>query len=111
MVYGLVAFLKKIAQEAIRMLFWRGRERSELGLTGISATRYPDGRRRKNLSAVCLRNAGELLWVFKYALKMSKQRLRHPFSYRELSSSLRSYPQRSDLFFFIFIILSLFYGF
>ena len=81
------------------------------GLTGISATRYLDGRRRKNLSAVCPRIAGELLWFFKYALKRSKPCLRHPFNYRELSNSLRSYPQRRDLFFFIFIILSLFYVF
>jgi len=80
-------------------------------LTVMSATQCLDGRRRKNLSAVCPRNAGELLWVFKYALKRSKLCLRHPFNYRELSCSLRSYPQRPDLFFFIFIILSLFYVF
>jgi len=54
------------------------------------------------------RNAGELLWVFTYALKRSKRRLRHPFNYRELTNRLLSYPQRRDLFFFIFIILSLF---
>jgi len=51
-----LVFLKKIAQEAIQMLCWRGCERSELGFNGISATRCPDGRRRKNLSAVCPRN-------------------------------------------------------
>lgn len=66
----------RITGEAVSVANWV--------LTGMSATQCPDGRRQKNLSAVCPRNAGALLWVFKYALRRSKQCLRHPFNYREL---------------------------
>ncbi|HGH5998446.1 TPA: hypothetical protein ACJI8Q_003607, partial [Morganella morganii] len=64
-----------------------------------------EGRRQKKGSAM------ELLMCFRFVLKRSKRCLLHPFNYCKSTVIFLIYPQGWDLFFFIFIILSLFYGF
>ena len=92
----------------------QSRERSELNFTKRTAIQSLDGRRQKKCSASCPSLRGSyrsILGGGKVCFEEEQTVFATSFYHTESLTQVFSYPQGWDLFFFIFSILSLFYGF
>jgi len=92
----------------------QSRERSELIFTETTAIALPDGRRRKECSAICpsLRGCYLSVLVLKACFEEEQTAFATSFYDIEQRTLAVSYPQGWDLFFlsFIFFIYSVFFN-